>query len=63
MAQGLRCVALRPEVHMKSFGRRRNAGIEIFSISALRRRPNHFVYTSGRDTTQRKSLRHIINQP
>ena len=34
-----------------------------FSISALRRRPNHFVCTSGRDATQRKSLSHIINQP
>ena len=29
MTQGLSCVALRPEVHLKWFGRRRNAGIEI----------------------------------
>ena len=49
--------------YTKWFGRRRNAGIEIFSISTLRRRPNYFVCTSGRNATQRKSLRHIINQP
>ena len=36
MTQGLRCVASRPEVHTKWFGRRRNAEIE----------------TSGRDAAQ-----------
>ena len=32
MTQVLRCVALRPEVHIKWFGRQRNAGIEIFLL-------------------------------
>ena len=48
MMQGLRYVASQLEVHIKWFGRRCNAGIEIFSISTLRRRPNHFICTSGR---------------
>ena len=39
------------------------AKIEKISIPALRHHPNHFICTSGRNATQRKPLRHIINQP
>ena len=38
------------------------AKIEKISIPALRCRPNHFICTSGRNTTQHKPLCHIINQ-
>ena len=62
MTQGLHCAALQPEVHIKSFGWRCNVEIEKISIPALCRRPNHFICTSGRNTTQRKSLHHCINQ-
>ena len=40
----LRCVAFRPEVHTKWFGRRRNVEIEKNSIPALRRRPLKSFY-------------------
>ena len=48
---------VRPKVHLKWVGLRRNAGIEKFFISTLHRRPNHFICTSGRNATQ-ISLRH-----
>ena len=54
MTQVLRCIALHPEVHIKWFGRQRNAGIEFFSISTLHCCPNHIICTSGCNATQRK---------
>ena len=63
MTQGfaLRCVSTGSAYKMIWTATQRRD--RIFSISTLRRRPNHFVCTSGRNATQRKSLPHIINQP
>ena len=58
----LRCVVLWPDVHIKWFGQRQRRNRKI-SIPAFHCRPSHFICTSGRNTMQRKSLRHIINQP